>query len=77
MAKIVKNTTVVEGDVPPNIVIADEIKNISEGIRKLRGGRLNDKAIQILVSKASNMSMAAVKRVMDGMESLESQYLRK
>jgi len=69
----------------PVEVIADHIKAISEGIRKLRSGPLNDKALLLLIQHAapsvtrsnSKLPMSDIRAVLDGIESLEATYLRK
>ena len=71
----------------PIEVIAESIKAISEGIRKLRSGSLNDKALVLLIQNAapchggkygiSKMSMKDVRAVLEGIESLEATYLKK
>lgn len=70
-------------------VLADAIKSISDGIKKLRGGRLNDEALIMLIQHATpsvrrpgrygkaKLSPKAIKAVLNGMESLEQQYLKK
>lgn len=69
----------------PTEVIADSIVAISEGIKKLRSGRLNDKALLLLIQHASPQLLAPyrkvgiteIKAVIEGMESLESTFLKK
>ena len=71
----------------PVEVLADSIKAISEGIKKLRSGRLNDKALILLIVNAApsyggtysnrkHVSAVQVKTVLDGMEQLEHEYLK-
>lgn len=61
-------------------VIVDAIVAIGEGVKKLRPGRLNDKAIVLLIARAIprtyQVSETTVCLVLDGMESLEKQFLK-
>lgn len=61
----------------PTEIIAQSIKDISDGVKKIRSGKLNDKAIILLISKASSVSLETVRSVLNGMENLEKQFLRK
>lgn len=47
------NIKQVEGEEIPTEVIAEHIKTIAEGIQKLRRGRLNDRALLILIQNAA------------------------
>lgn len=71
----------------PIEVIADSIVAISEGIKKLRAGRLNDKALILLIvnsapgyggkyTQKKHVSAWQVKAVLDGLEGLEREYLK-
>lgn len=62
------------GDAPK--IIADQIAAISEGITKLREGRLNKKAILLLISHASGIGQRDVERVLDALADLEAAYLK-
>ncbi len=70
----------------PVEVIADSIKSISEGIKKLRSGPLNDKALMLLIQHAAptkgsysyqKITIGEIKAVLDGIEGLEEFYLKK
>ncbi len=67
----------------PTEVIADEIRAISQGIKKLRDGRLSERALIVLITHATptvgyaKVSGKTVKAVLEGMESLERVYLKK
>lgn len=63
-------------EVIPTEVIAQSIKEISEGVKKIRAGKLNEKALIILVHKASGVATDTVRRVINGMESLEREFLK-
>lgn len=75
-------------DVVPTEVLAASIVAISAGIKKLRSGRLNDRALFLLIQHASDPvkkgkysksppSIGTIKAVLDGIEGLEKMYLRK
>jgi hypothetical protein len=79
-----------EGKDPvPTEVIAEAIIAISEGVKKLRAGKLNDKALVLLIQHAAPtvpgkrgyskapLSAKTIKAVLDGMEGLQEQYLKK
>lgn len=57
--------------------IAKAVAEISDAVKRMRAGKLNDKAIVILISHASNMSQGAVRAVLDGMEGLQKHYFKK
>ncbi len=73
----------------PTEVIADSIIAISDGIRKLRAGRLNDNALFLLIQHAApnphsgrfgsprSLSIKDIRAVINGIESLEKTYLKK
>lgn len=71
----------------PVEVLAESIKAIADGVKKLRAGPLNDRALFLLIQKASPMvgkgynrkpiTEKEVRAVIEGMESLESTYLKK
>jgi len=74
-----------ENEVPTEI-LADAIVAISQGVRKLRAGRLNDKALCMLIAHAAPgvgprgykpVSQKEVRAVLDGIDSLEATYLKK
>ncbi len=68
-------------------VMASSIVAIAEGMRKLRSGRLNDKALFLLIQSAAPsvggrggyapISIKDIKAVFEGIDSLESTFLRK
>lgn len=71
----------------PIEVLADAIVAMSQGIKKLRAGKLNDRALFLLIQNASPtvgqgyrakpLSIAAIKAVFEGIESLERAYTKK
>lgn len=69
----------------PTEVLASSIEAIAAGVAKLRAGRLNDKALVLLIQHAApsvgrypprNITAKEVRAVMEGIESLEKTYLK-
>lgn len=65
-------------------VLADSIVAISVGIKKLRAGRFNEKALMLLIQHAAptvgynkKVSVTDIRSTLDGIESLERIYLKK
>lgn len=64
-------------------VLADAILAISQGVKKLRGGKLNDNALFLLIQHAAPnvkrlpISMKTIKAVFEGIDSLAGTYLCK
>lgn len=73
-------------DVPETVEVMEKsILAISEGIKKLRSTRLNDKALFMLIAYASSsygdypktkICVRDVKNVIEGIESLEKMFLK-
>lgn len=68
----------------PVEVMAESIKAISTGIKKLIAGPLNEKALILLIQHATpgigysgKPSAKEIRNVLEGIESLEKVYLRK
>lgn len=67
-------------------IIAESIIAISEGVRKLRSGRLTDKALHLLIQHAcpniggrsgySPISITQIRAVIDSLGELERVYLK-
>lgn len=73
-----KNVMVVQGDIEvPTEIIASSIQVIADGVKKMRAGRLTDKAIVLLLHHASGVSQRDIKNVIDHMEKLAATYLKK
>lgn len=83
-----KTVTVIQGEKEvPADVLADAILVIAAGVQKLRAGKLNDKALVLLIQHAApaigskyqqrRVGAAEVRAVLDGMEGLEAAYLKK
>lgn len=76
-----------DGETPiPTEVIAESIVAISQGIKKLRSGRLNDRCLFLLIQHAApsmagyppkRVGMNDVKAVIEGIEALEKTFIRK
>jgi hypothetical protein len=60
----------------PTEVLAAHIKHISDGVGKIRSGRLNEKALLLLVSHASGVAQRDVRAVLDSLADLERTYLK-
>jgi hypothetical protein len=81
-----KEITVKQKDDAPIAVevLAESIKAISDGVRKLRSGRLNDKALLLLIQHACpaerkygpKPGVGTIKAVLAGMDALERTYLK-
>lgn len=68
----------------PVEVLAESIKTIAQGIRRLREGPLNDRCLFLLIQQAAptnarykKLSVGDIKSVFEGIDSLEAEYLRK
>jgi hypothetical protein len=78
--KVVQNP---ENEIPLE-VLATSIKDISEGIRKLNAGPLNEKALLLLIQHAAptrnrmgqRYGIGEIKDILEGMENLEKTYLK-
>lgn len=59
-------------------VLAKSVKDIADGVRALRSGRLNDRALILLIQNAAPAKLSAktVRAVLEGMASLEKEYLK-
>jgi hypothetical protein len=72
-----------EGEQVSVDIMAESIKAISDGVKKLRSTRLNDKALYLLIQHAaptinhSKIGMTEIRAVIEGIESLERTYLKK
>lgn len=68
-----------EGEEIATEVIADAIVAISDGMKRLRSGRLNDRALVLLIQHATGQSVSIrdIKAVLDGIEQLKASYIRK
>lgn len=68
----------------PVEVLAESIKAISDGVKKLRSGPLNDKCLVLLIQHAApslsgynnRVGACHIRAVLEGIESLEKTYLK-
>ncbi len=78
----------VEGKEVTIEVLAQSITDISTGIKKLRSGRLNDRALLLLIQNAAPslhsgrysykpVPIKTIQHVLNGIENLEAEYLKK
>lgn len=60
-------------------VLAQAIVDIADGMKTLRNGRLNDRALILLIqdNSKSKLSRADISAVLDSIEGLEAAYVRK
>jgi len=80
-----KEVKVVQGEEPmPVEILADHIKAIADGMRKIRNGPLNEKALLLLIQNAApslrhgqRVSATEIRAVLEGIASLERAYLKK
>lgn len=70
----------------PVEILAESIKTIAQGIRRLRQGPLNDRALVLLIQyaaptsgkyQARKIGISEIKAVFEGIDRLEAEYLRK
>jgi hypothetical protein len=85
----VKKVTIKQDEVKPvpTEILANAIVAMAEGVRKLRAGPLNDKALTLLIQHAAPkpnggytktaLTTKQIKAVFDGIDALESEYLKK
>jgi hypothetical protein len=59
-------------------VIAEAILRMSDGIKKLRSGPINDTGLMLLIQHAAprSLSIVNIRAVLDGIQSLEKTYLK-
>lgn len=63
----------------PVVILAQAILDMSRGIKQLREGALNDRALVLLIQHASPRKVSAktVRAVLEGIEGLAETYLKK
>jgi 3-dehydroquinate dehydratase len=71
--KVVQNPD----EVVPHEVLAKAITDISESMRKLFNGRLARRTIVLLIHDSSKVPMRDIEYVLNSMEQLEANYLKK
>jgi hypothetical protein len=67
---------VVSNETIPSEIVAEAIMQISRGMAEFRAGKLNEKALVILLAASCGETRGVCKRVLDGLASLESTYLK-
>lgn len=67
---------VVKQDETPTEVMSAAIVEISKAVRQMRAGRLNDKALVLLIAHYSGEPQRTVKVVLNAIENLEREYVR-
>jgi hypothetical protein len=65
-----------EGKPVPTELIAESIREISRGMKALRNGSLNERAILVLLKASSNVHMVEIEKVLHAMRELERDYLQ-
>jgi hypothetical protein len=74
-------TKIIQTDPPvPTEIIASSIVEISQGVKRLLGGKLNERAAVLLIQHAcpaGAISGRDVKLVLQGIKDLEAQYIKK
>ncbi len=67
-----------EGGEPiPTEIIAEDICTIAEGMRAIRKGRLNEKALIVLLCHDTDLGVGTIKTVLASLDGLEDTYLKK
>jgi len=63
----------------PTEIIAQSIKEIADGMRKLRSGQMNERALLLLIqhSTPSRIGVSAIQEVLNALSDLEKSYLKK
>jgi hypothetical protein len=80
MAQVKKSPVEVINDAEvPVEVLASAITTIAAGIKKLRNGKLHDRALFLLIQDActANVGLETIRRVLDAIGDLEKRYVRK
>lgn len=65
------------GEPVPTEIIAESIVELSQGMKKMRAGKLNDKAVGILLAHATGLGQGTCLTVLQALEDLEALYLKK
>lgn len=87
MKKVIVKQPVAPAEEVPTEILASSIVAIAAGMKKLRSGRLSDRALFLLIQDASPnlggkfgrspIPTKTIKAVFDGIESLERSFLKK
>lgn len=77
---VVKQPEPPKDEVPVEI-IADSIVTISNALKKLRSGRLNDKALMLLIQQAMpqkhRVTVKQIRLIFDSIDALSATYLKR
>lgn len=57
-------------------ILATAVKELAQGVKKLRASPLNDRAIILLLHDATGISKRDIQTMLDSMENLERTYLK-
>lgn len=63
-------------DPQPTAIMERAIVDVAEGARKMLGGRLNQRAIAVLLKDATGVPMETINRVLDSAARLDRTYLK-
>lgn len=64
-------------DEVPTEILATEIIKMSESIKKLRSGRLNDRALYLLIQDGCKLPVRDIRAVFESAEDLARRYIKK
>lgn len=74
---IEKNVKLSEDNPEPLELVASHIEKLSEGIKKLRAGRVSERVIILLLADITKLPHGEIKRCLDGAEMLASYFIKK
>lgn len=56
--------------------IADGVILVSRAVKQLEAGKLNEKAILVLMASSTGLSQTMIKKVLNGLSELENTYVK-
>ena len=56
--------------------IANAVVHVAKAMKELEAGKLNEKAITVLLAHSTGLSEATIKKVLTGLSDLEKMYLK-
>mgnify|MGYP000019248453 CR=1 FL=1 len=59
---------------PPPPDLADVIRQVSEGFKRLKASGLNRRAVVVLLADSTGLGKKAVEKVLDGLDTLAKDY---
>ena len=86
MAKVTVKQSADQTKAVPVEILASSIIAIADGVRKLRSGPLNDRALCLLIQHAapnvggrgySQLSIKEIRAVFEGIDNLKTSYIKK